>query len=320
MTSFLEDVWLPTKDQRRRRTVSGYKSKIKACITPYVGHLALSDLTTYTVERWLSDLRRDRKSPQTVKHARAVLRNGMRAAVRWGLVDRDPTEGTEIPEVDYQPMVLTAEQMNAYLDAFSGHTVEPVVLLTIALGTRRSETCAIDWSDIDFENATVSISRGLHQEDGDVWTEEPKSKTSRRLLALPQWALDALKQLRTVGPLIPDGGGRMAPAKVARLYKAHVVASKLPYVPMRDLRNSLGTYLYESGVELGRIADLLGHSTTEITRKHYVVRSHRQANRATAAVVQALRVAQSVPSVSDKRRGNPQEPEDSTSDSMSRAQ
>lgn len=321
VTSFLEDVWLPTKDRRRRRTVSGYRSKINSCIAPYIGHLNLDDVTPYVVERWLSDLQREpNKSAQTVKHARAVLKNAMRAAVRWGLIDRDPTEGSEIPEVDYQPTVLDAEQMNAYLDAFAGHPVEPAVIISIALGTRRSETCALDWSDIDFDAATVDIARGVHQENSEVWFEDTKTRTSKRLLALPEWAVEALKPLRGTGPLVADGGKRMAPEKVSRLYKQHIIDSKLAFVPLRDLRNSLGTFLYESGVELGRIADQLGHSGTEVTRKHYVVRSHKKANHSTAAVVQSLRVGQNVPNSKDVQGRNPRKSRGRSTDSMQEAQ
>lgn len=304
LTTFLEDVWLPTKDHRRQRTTTNYQSKIRTCITPYIGHLALASVTPYVVDRWLSDMARDGKSPQTVKHARAILKNGMRSAVRWRLIEHDPTEGTQIPRIDYEPVVLTAEQMNAYLDTFRGHVIEPVVILCIAVGLRRSEACALDWSDIDFDAMSVSVSRGVHQEGRKVWMEEPKSATSRRIVGLPEWAIESLRPLRGAGPLVADSGHRMAPAKVARLYRKHVEDAKLPYVPMRDLRNSLGTWLYDSGVELGKIADQFGHSDTTITRKHYVVRSHRQADRSTAAVVETLRVCQRVPMDSSEHGQN----------------
>lgn len=293
--SYLEEVWLPSKDVRQK-TREGYAAKIRVCIVPYLGDLQLQAIKPYTVERWLNDLKVKHPDPQTRKHARSVLKNAMRDAVRWEIIEHDPTEGSPCPAVRYTPKVLDGAQMNAYLDAFAGHVVEPVVILMIALGLRRSEACALDWADIDFSAGTVDIHRGIHQDGARVWYEPTKSENSNRLLAMPDWALDALRPLRGVGPLVPDLrglDGRMPPTKVARLYKERVTSVEgLPYVPIRNLRNSHGTWLYDSGVELGRIADQLGHSTTEITRKHYVERSHRQANRTTAAVVQSLRSTQ----------------------------
>jgi integrase len=245
------------------------------------------------------EMKRDGKSAQTIVHARSVLKNGLRAAVRWKLIDRDPTDGTERPRVDYEPTVLSGEQMAGYLRAFTGHVIEPVVILAIAGGFRRSELCGLDWSDIDFDAYTVTIKRGLHQRGSRVWFEELKSRTSWRTIEIPAAAVERLRALRAVGPLLPDSEGRMAPDKVSRLYDAQVTDSGLVRVPLRNLRNSYGTFLRTSGVDIETIADLMGHSDASITRKHYIARQNVVASEASMAAVQSIFVRQNAPTGSE---------------------
>lgn len=281
LATYLEDVWMPSKASRRRLTLRGYQSKINVNIVPYIGQLPLENVNGYVVERWMVDLQRDGKSAQTIINARSVLKNAMRSAVRWRLIDLDPTEGTELPRVDYTPDVLTAEQLGAYVDAFSGHVLEPAIVTMIATGLRRSEAFALEWSDFDFDDGTVFVHRGIHQEGSAVWFEPTKSKTSKRLLALDEWALDILRPLRGTGPIVGDSGHHMAPEKALRLYETHITKkTDLPYVPLRNLRNSIGTFLADAGVDVADISSALGHSTVEVTRQHYIVRSHRLVNRA----------------------------------------
>jgi integrase len=320
LESFLTDVWLPTKSGKRRKTQLGYEWKIKGCIAPYIGHMPLKNVDVYIVELWMQDLARDGKSPQTIVHARAVLKNAMKAAVRWKLIEADPTEGTERPVVDHQPTVLSPEQMNEYLTAFAGHQLEPIVAVAIAGGLRRSEACALTWADVDFDEGTISITKGLHQEGSDVWIEEPKSKTSRRTIALPDWAMEILRPLRGVGPLVPDGAAPMPPNKVSRLFASHAEDMKLPHIPFRDLRNSHGTFLFDAGVGMEYIADRLGHSDTAITRKHYVARSHVNAERVSVAALASIRVCQSVPISEAKHGRNPAESVNASEVSVTKAQ
>jgi integrase len=320
LEQFLEEVWLPTKAHLRRRTVDGYQSKIDSCITPHIGHLPLKAVSSYVVERWITELTQEGKSAQTVRHARSVLRCAMRAAVRWGHIDIDPTEGVSLPEVDYRPKILTEPQMAEYLIAFEGHVLEAFVILAISAGLRRSENAALEWSDIDFTEGTVTIRRGMHQRRGDVWYEEPKSKKSRRRLALPDGALARLRGLRGVGAVHTFGGGPLPPDTISRLYREHVASCGLPYVPLRNLRNSHGTFLYESGEDLAHISDRLGHGDTTITDKQYVQRRAEVVDRTTVATIERLFASHLVPTTREDTDGNPPVTQDEPTEKVSRSQ
>src|SRR4051812_39040453 len=82
--------------------------------------------------------------------------------------------------------------------------------VALAVGLRRSEALALQWSDVDLDEGTLSVRRGLHRVSGQgLVYEEPKADRSRRTLALPAPLVEALRahraaqvqELNTAGPL-----------------------------------------------------------------------------------------------------------------------
>ena len=180
-----------------------------------------------------------------------------------------------------RPDVLTAKEANAYLDAFAGHELEPLIVLALAAGLRRSELAGLRWSDVDFQAGTVTITRGLHERAGKVLEEAPKSATSARTVALPEWALAVLAPRRGIGPIVTEGGAPIRPNRISALYEARVASSQLRRIPLRNLRHTHACLLLDAGVDLYTVSRRLGHSTVAVTEAHYI-RPSQDADRAAA--------------------------------------
>jgi integrase len=71
------------------------------------------------------------------------------------------------------------------------------VNVALALGLREGEALALRWSDVDMDNATLTVRRtvGRVPKIGLIFGE-PKSRRSRRTLSLPSVVIDALKTQR----------------------------------------------------------------------------------------------------------------------------
>lgn len=291
VTQFCEQMWIPhlADKGRRRHTLRGYRSIVRHHVSPVLGETYLSDLTTYQLSRWLGGLKRargDREKPlepETRLHIYRCLFTALQQATTWELIDRNPLVSVEPPEVEkfHKKDVLTMKEAGQYLKAFAGHQIEPIVVLGIACGLRRCELAGLRWSDLDFESGTVQIARGLHDYEGSVIEEEPKSETSKRRIAVPAWALEILKPRRGIGPLVVEDGQPMAPWRITELYTEHVAASELRAIKLKNLRHTHGVLMLDSGVDLLTISRRLGHSTTAVTQKHYVDPTDR-ADRAAA--------------------------------------
>ena len=206
--------------------------------------------------------------------------------MKWDLIERNPLIAVDPPETPtfHKKDVLSEEEAGKYLDAFHGHILEPIVVLGIACGLRRCELAGLRWSDLDFEGSTVEVTRGLHDYKGTVIEELPKSETSRRKIAVPAWALETIKPLRGIGPLVVEDGQPMAPWRISEEFIKHAAASKLRRIPLKNLRHTHGVLMLDKGVDLLTVSRRLGHSTTAVTQKHYVDPTDR-ADQAAAALL-----------------------------------
>ena len=299
LRQYLDDMYLPHVDGRLRvRTVDGYRSIFTHHIDDDLGDTCIGDLTPYVLDRWIDGVK---GSERTRLHVYRALSAALNVAVRWRLVETNPLKAVEVPKVaaHVKPDVLSPAEARQYIEAFRGHALEPIVVLALAAGLRRSELAGLRWSDVDFDAAAVTISRGLHDRQGEVIEEAPKSATSARQVALPAWALELLKPLRRLGPLVAQDGEPMRPWRISREYHRRVTEKKLRRVQLKQLRHSHACLMLDAGVDLYTVSRRLGHSTVSVTESHYVTPGEK-ADRAAADALGDLR--QLVPSANSCQR------------------
>ena len=172
--------------------------------------------------------------------------------------------------------------------------------LMLNTGLRAGELCGIINSDIDLENRVVHIQRGvkeIHVRDGleysgrlEVKVGKLKSKTSRRDVPLNDKAIEMIRLLREEvylgedAPLIPDENGNFTnPRNMrARFYRI-LNALGLEHKGLHAFRHTFATRLINGvkqpdgtikSLPVKQVADLLGHTTSEITEIYYVKRDN----------------------------------------------
>jgi integrase len=160
-------------------------------------------------------------------------------------------------------------------------------LLTLAIvtGMRQGELLALRWNDIDVPKATVRVIRSLsyRNPDGTGYEhkeEEPKTKSSKRTIPLPDFALEALQKHRVQqlemrlkapewedkGLVFPnDKGGYLWVDPLRKQLKKLLREAGLPAIRFHDLRHSAATILLAMGVNAKVIQERLGHSHISIT-------------------------------------------------------
>lgn len=267
---YITDVWLPSL-RVRRLTKLGYESKLDHHVLPQLGSVRLCDLKAYQLDRWMRELADSGISKRTQLHAYRVLCSALNRAVLWGMIATNPLKAIAPPVVPRKvPDVLSLEEANDYLDAFAGHPLEAVVTITIAAGLRRSELAGLMWSDLDRKTGAVNIARGRHQLRSEVWDEDPKSETSKRVVTLPHWAVETLKPLHGLGPIASVNGLRMTPNQMTDHYRRRVAKMKLRYVPLKNLRHTSATLALAANVNIVAVSRRLGHSSIAVTDAFYL--------------------------------------------------
>lgn len=290
----------------RETTRIHYRRNVDLHIAPALGRVPLAKLTAEHVNDLIQAKLRGGLSPRSVHHMRAVLRNGLGRAVKWGLVARNVAELADPPRVpEYEARFLTVAEARALLEAARGDRLEALYTVALSLGLREGEALGLQWSDIDLEARTLHVTHALQRLPGHgLQLVEPKTKSSRRALTLPDVVIRQLRahRARQLQERFGAGAAWVDRDLVFTTYEGrplaatHVLAGSFRRVreaagigPMRfhDLRHSAATLLLAQGVPQRVVMEQLGHSTLAMTQKYTHVLPHLM-NDAAAAMDRAL--------------------------------
>jgi integrase len=155
-------------------TTTGYLSVIKQHLRPKWGDVQLIDIKPLAVQEWLRQLNLSRKTKQNIK---AVFHRMVELAMLWGLTtaQRNPLSLVEIKGGSSRPRrkksIITPAQFQQICDRLD-EPFRTMVVIAMCLGLRVSEILALKWSDFDFEERTLMITRGtVHARIGRVKTD-----------------------------------------------------------------------------------------------------------------------------------------------------
>lgn len=142
-----------------------------------------------------------------------MLSSILRTATEWGIIDRNPCDKVRVQAESTADKLkfFTPEQAAAFLQyieqpytvRIGGHTriddtgtpytvgdyeitknmqeqIKLLFNLAIYTGLRKGELLALKWSDIDFQNNVVQVSKAVTLVDGKQVCKTPKTKSSYR--------------------------------------------------------------------------------------------------------------------------------------------
>lgn len=223
----------------------------------------------------------------TVRMCHKVLRQALNDALRLGLVYRNAAVLVKPPRSRPREIAFyTEEQARTLLSAAAGDRLEALVVLALATGMREGELLALTWDDVDLENSSVLVRANLVYTREGTFREEVKSGHSRRRIALPSLAVEALQRHRVhqaeerlrLGPIWQDVN-LVFPNMFGRFYNVHNWRSKwfyrllrragLPRIRPHDLRHTAATLLLARGVPVKVVSEMLGHANVGITLSIY---------------------------------------------------
>lgn len=185
------------------------------------------------------------KSTKTIKNAVALL-----LSVISEYTDIDSRKLTYPQQIKKEHAFLEAPDIAKLIDAVRGNKIEIPVLMALWLGLRRSEICALEWSDIDFSKKTVSITKALVPNEKNEFIVKPTTKTekSRRVLDLPDYLISRLEALQ---PNESKRVGRITtlyPNDVYNRLKTVCEKNSIPFVGVHGLRHTNASVMLSIGI------------------------------------------------------------------------
>jgi integrase len=276
---------------RSERTHSVYREALKPLMGE-IGSRPLRELTAGDVQTGLEALS-DHLSTRYLQIAKTSLARAIRYAEAHDLVGRNVATLTDPPKgaVGRPSRSLTLEQSLALLGAARGSRLNAYIVLSLTIGIRTEEARELRWDHVDLDGdpgalrpvpPSVAVWRSVRQ-GGDT-----KTAKSRRTLALPRTAVEALREHRrrqaedrlAAGVVWQDHGlvfvssigTPLDASNVRREFRRVTKAAGLGvgWAP-RDLRHTFVSLMSADGVPIEEIARLAGHnktSTTELVYRH----------------------------------------------------
>ena len=152
-------------------------------------NLTLRELEARHLQMFYSEMLRKVK-PNTVIHYHAIIHSALKYAVKTDMLVQNVADKVDRPKKNsFQPVFLSAEEMQKMFEALRGTKLELPVLVAAFYGFRRGEVLGLKWDAIDFERGTISVIRTVTTitVDGkqtEIEQQSAKTKSSLRTLPL----------------------------------------------------------------------------------------------------------------------------------------
>ena len=180
-------------------------------------------------------------------------------------------------KIEKQEMkLLHPDHISAYLDAAEQRGALPMFYLELVSGLRKGELVALQWSDLDEANCTISVSKQASWDtEGNFILSQPKTGNSIREVPVPQDAVELLKQEHAKHPdnpwMFPSSrtGEMYHPDSVVNLHKKILKDAGLEHIRFHDLRHTFATLALQNGVDVKTVSSMLGHYDAGFTLRTY---------------------------------------------------
>lgn len=289
VSEFMEH-WLDNyvKYRCEETTIYGYNNIIRNHIIPYFGKMKLQELLTPHIQQYYNKHLMDEKglSPNTVHKHHAVICSALKFATKQQLVYRNVALVADLPKIKrFTGKSYTREQLNTLLDKVAGTKLEVPVNLGVFLGLRREEIAGLKWRFVDLNKKIIHIEEVRTSAGRTIVEKPPKTDESRRVLRIEDNLFELLnkhkarqqyfKKLLGLDYYDSDYVWTREDGKPYRVntlsdqFKSFLQKQDLPSIRLHDLRHTYCSILFDEGVPIEVIAELLGHSTIETTRKIY---------------------------------------------------
>ena len=287
--------WLEiAKGRLAHATYGAYQGLLKSTIVPYFRKkkLTLRELEARHLQMFYSEMLR-RVTPNTVIHYHAVIHSALKYAVKTDMLIQNVADKVDRPRKNsFQPVFLSADEMQKMFEALRGTKLELPVLVAAFYGLRRGEGVGLKWDAIDFERDTITIKHIVTNAKIDgkceiVCADRAKTKSSLRSLPLVSNIREKLLALREQqkenrrvcgncyskkydGYVFVDAMGNIFnPRSVTANFSKLLEQNGLRHIRFHDLRHSCASLLLANDVPLKQIQEWLGHSDIGTTANIY---------------------------------------------------
>lgn len=286
-------------------------------VLPLFGHFRLDKLTTPLIQSIINDLAKkaNNNEPKAFLHydkIHALNKRILQYGVTMQVIDFNPARDVILPRNTQKAKRekvkhfenAELKQFMDYLDSLDHARYRNIYEITLykfllATGCRINEALALEWSDIDFKNGSISITKTLNSK-GEL--NSPKSKASLRDIDIDNNTIQLLKtyQLRQVQEAWKLGRKEKVvfsdfihdyPSNktLGTRLRTRFKNAGVPNIGFHGFRHTHASLLLNAGIPYKELQNRLGHSTLSMTMDTYSHLSKENAKNAVSFFETALK-------------------------------
>ena len=246
-------------------TLCNYEGILEKWVNPDWKYKELESITKSDVLNLVFEKYDQQKSDYSKKNLLKMIGRIFRMAVAEGVLEKDPTAGIRIKVQETDLQVLTASEVETLLQKAKNenHRFYPVWVLGLWTGMRSGELMALLWSDVDFENRTISLTKQWTNKNGIT----PTKNYGSRIIPISAELEKFLKELKLKSAdlnVLPRLG-EWVHGDQAKVLGNFCESIGIKRIRFHDLRATFITNLLSKGVSLARVMAIVGHAELKTT-------------------------------------------------------
>lgn len=276
----LFDEWLNMKKFCvKESTIANYVFKINKHLLNVFGGLKFSSLSPKLICDFIQKKKSEGLSVKYISDMIVILKSMAKYTAKTYHCANEIAD-IELPKVPKKELELYSEREQKILKSEllkEINTTKLGVLLCQYTGIRIGELCALKWSDIDLNSGLMHISKTCQRIKSVNSTKlvitAPKSASSTRVIPIPKFLLDILKDSAPSNPdcyFLSESEKIIEPRTIQYRFKSILKKANLPSANFHSLRHIFATNCIEIGFDVKTLSEILGHGTVEITLNRYV--------------------------------------------------
>lgn len=283
---WLENYQMTVKPQ----TLVSTRQFLKNHILPVFGDMQLDKIHIAHIQSWVNKL-----AFKIVNYgvAASINKRILQYGVSMQLIPFNPAREVILPRPQKaganRIKFIDKEDLKTFLDymerlaptAYNYYYDSVLYKLLLATGCRYGEAVALEWSDIDFNSATISITKTYNRIVKQVGT--PKSKAGIRTISIDNKTILMLKQYRNRQRQAFMEIGSPAPALVfsttisqypnsdarTKSLRYRCKEAGIPQFTFHAFRHTHASLLLNAGISYKELQHRLGHATLAMTMDTY---------------------------------------------------
>lgn len=267
-------------------------------ILPKIGNKPIDSFTVMDCQKLVNQWAEHFNS---AKYPKGITQQVFDYAIKMDIIQDNPMKKVKLPKskgvINETSKYYTTEELKHFFECLKDYDnlkFSAFFRILAFTGMRKGEALALEWSDIDFENKLIHITKGVSLDENDVpIISTPKTKKSVRtvsidnetVLTLKKWKLEQAKKLMKRGINSLNKHQLLFTYQNNKLYRPCYVNDwldtiiktyDLKKITIHGFRHSHCSLLFEMGTPIQVVQERLGHSNIKTTMDIYTHVTEKQ--------------------------------------------